>query len=356
MFNIVFGSPSEFDDKIQTIFWPMALRLAKVHKHECMLWSLFGNDQDHSAEEARAVASRMLLNIEGPILSVGPVATSALLGDKWVSMPVHSGMAYMVSEMHIVSPCWSISAALAGGNDGKDPLAWIGDALSHWFTPRFTTRINIPEWEEYTPGIFNGYIMAGVDTEGTPQDPLCMTVANPATRVFVDAADVAKAWKELEGKRLIYHNAPWDWAVLEAMGVCEPWKRPFSDTMERAYLRQTEPQGLKDLGKRHFGVDMVSWEDTVMPRYGELVRAMADGVIAAGTITTTHSLKTGKLYKKPKIEYAPAAKKLIKLKDPLKIAEALNFEKPTLRHVPYEEFVEYATLDPFITCRLDSIL
>jgi len=356
MFRIVHGHPSEFDRPIQDIFWPLAKRLASLDQHQCRLYSLFNDEREHTPEETKIAVEVMLSVTSDNILAIGPTAAAALLGDRWTSMPVNSGMTYVLPTRQNVTVCWSVSAALAGGNDGKDPLAWVGDALSHVKNPRFVMPLTIPDWVEYSPGVLGGYTSFGIDTEGTPEDPLCMTVASPGLRVFVDAVDVVKAWRELEGKRHVYHNAPWDWRVLESMGVYEPWRQPYVDTMEKAYLRQTEPQGLKDLGKRHFGVDMVSWEDTVMPRYGELVQAMADGVIAAGTKTTTHSPKTGKLYKKPKVEYSPEAKQLVKLKNPLKIAEALKFEKPTLRHVPYEEFVEYATLDPFVTYYLGSVL
>jgi len=265
-------------------------------------------------------------------------------------------MSYTVGKTRVV-PVWPIS--VAGSVDGKDPLAWLSAGLKGVKEPRFPESLIIPDWEEYSGSIFTGTNMAiGIDTEGTPSDPQCLTYASRNRRVFVEPEDVSSFWKFLESLRIevVYHNAPWDWAVLQAMGVNNPWKVPYIDTMEKAYLRQTEPQGLKDLGKRYFNLDMVSWEGTVMPWYEAIVGGLVEGRVAAGTVTTTHSPKTGKKYKFPKIERAPEIKRLAKLTDIRKKAAAIGFEAPSLRHVPFDIMVEYATLDPFVTLALAEVL
>jgi hypothetical protein len=159
------------------------------------------------------------------------------------------------------------------------------------------------------------------------------------------------------GCTVIYHNAPWDWAVLEAMGVDHPERVPFVDTMEMAYLKQTEPQGLKDLAYRHWGVRMRTFEDVVMPHYDSVVRAIALGKADAGTTITTHSPKTGKAYKKPKVERTAEAKALVRTENVDTLRTRIGeFPTPSLRFVPEAEMLEYATLDPYMTYKVYEAL
>jgi len=271
------------------------------------------------------------------IVTVGATASKAVLGDQWTSMQVCNGMSYTTGKTRVV-PVWPIS--VAGSVDGKDPLAWLSAGLKGVAKPRFPKPLVIPDWEEYTGRLYTDDLgILGIDTEGTPSDPQCLTYATKYRRVFVEPEDVPEFWLRVErtSLRVVYHNAPWDWAVLQAMGVNNPWKVPYIDTMEKAYLKQTEPQGLKDLGKRHFNLDMVSWEGTVMPWYEAIVNGLAEGRVIAGTKTTTHSPKTGKKYKFPKIERPPEIKKLARMTDVHKKAEAIGFnEAPNLRHVPFD--------------------
>jgi len=322
------------------VFWPLCQRFTRFSRIDCTLVSA-----------AEVAAGFVNIAAHPLIMTIGAVAGKAVLGDQWTSMQVCNSMSYTVDGSRVV-PIWPIS--VSGSVDGKDPLAWLSDGLQGVAYPRNIKRLVIPDWEEFDRVIQldldDGFVI-GIDTEGLPTDPQCLTFATAKQRVFVEPEDVPEFWRLLEklGAAVVYHNAPWDWSVIQAMGVSEPWKVPFRDTMELAYLRQTEPQGLKDLGKRHFGVDMVSWEDTVMPWYEAIVSGTVDGRVAAGTVTTTHSPKTGKKYKFPKIERSPEIKKLAKLTDVHKKAKAIGFEPPSLRHVPFDIMAEYATLDPFIT-------
>lgn len=56
----------------------------------------------------------------------------------------------------------------------------------------------------------------------------------------------------------VVHNAPFDLPVLKQVGIV-PFK--VADTMELAYLLQSEPQGLKPLAYRHAGMEMQSFTD-----------------------------------------------------------------------------------------------
>jgi hypothetical protein len=128
--------------------------------------------------------------------------------------------------------------------------------------------------------------------------------------------------------------------------------------MELAYLRQTEPRGLKDLAYRHLGLRMRTFDEVVLPHYHEMLRAIAEGRIAAGTTVTTHSPKTGKLLKRPKVALTDEVKPLKRaLGNPELLAKRMpGLPGPTLRLVPEAERVEYATLDAWATVMLEEHL
>ena len=360
------------------LVWPVLRRLAYIVRDEVWTTNLCkhpldndGSDGDSKLSEEEFAECRSELCAEladlpnvHSVLAVGALAARALLGDDlWAGMTVNNGISYSVAlnawrSVNVV-PCWHPAAALRGAGDGKDPLAWMGDAMRHFPVARQRRAFTAdpPDWTVWDPRvhIVDAEGTVGVDTEGTPAAPECMTLGTLYNRYLVMPEDVPMAYARIRDERLVFHNAPWDWAVLEAMGVAQPWAVDYRDTMEKAYLRQTEPQGLKDLGRRWLGVRMVSWEDTVMPYYGQLVRAAADGAIEAGTKVTTHSPKTGKAYKKPKVERTEAAKKLARLTDPHKLAGALGFEAPSLKLIPFDVFGEYATLDAWVTRQMAGV-
>lgn len=357
------------------IVWPVLRRLAGLNREDCWVTNLckhpLDNDESGDAklspEEFEACRFDLhaelskLPNVER-VLAVGALAAKALIGFRWCGMTVNNGMSYVLNHPATgapltVTPCWHPAAALRGGTGERDPIAWMGDAMAHFLMPRFQRRLDVPDWESAGFHIGEGALV-GIDTEGLASSPECFTLANERQRVIYEPRDAARVFLMLRSRKvtLAYHNAPWDWKVLEAMGVHEPWRIPFRDTMELAYLRQTEPQGLKDLGCRHFGVDMPSWEEVVMPRYAEIVGNAVAGRVEAGTTVTTHSPKTGKAYKKPRVARTPEAAKLVRLKDPAKQAAAIGFEKPSLLLCPWDEMAEYATLDPFVTRALVKVL
>ena len=222
----------------------------------------------------------------------------------------------------------------------------------------------VPPWGASETTRFWDDVIA-VDTEGTVDDPICMTWSDGVGRYYVHADGVVAWWDRMKKgpPRIIYHNAPWDWAVLEAMGVVRPWEVSFEDTMEKAYLLQTEPQGLKDLSLRHYGVNMHTWEEVVMPYYDETILAYAEGVVAAGT-AFDWTTKTGKMRKKPKVIRTDEAKSLARLLPTEKkkgnaelLRQRMGYtDPPSLRYVPFEEMAEYATLDPYMTMKVWEVL
>jgi hypothetical protein len=95
-----------------------------------------------------------------------------------------------------------------------------------------------------------------------------------------------------------------------------------------------------------------------MPHYNALLTATAQGIVEAKTTTLTHSLKTGRLLKNPKVIVDPDFKALKRaLGNPELLAKRMPwFPPPTLKCVPEEERVGYATLDAWGTVCLEPIL
>jgi len=142
--------------------------------------------------------------------------------------------------------------------------------------------------------------------------------------------------------------------VLEAMGVKDPHHGLFIDTMEKAYLRGQEPQALKDLVYRWFGKRSPDFTEVCKPYWDRLVVKLAQETVDAGKIT--HSAK-GKLLKNPRFD--PAVKPLIRplaSRNTKLLAERMSFPGMSLRFVPDEVLVEYATMDPVYTLQLARLL
>lgn len=368
------------------LLWPPLRRLAGLERGDCWVTNLckhpLDNDRDGetkmSPEEFEActveLETELLEHVEpgGRILAVGALVAKALLGDRYTSMEVCNGMRYYWGNRWVI-PCWHPAAALRPSGEGKDPLAWMGDAmLSMRGAPSHGQQheLSIPPPEFRLPSGVLPFI--AIDTEGTPDDPFCLTWSEGVGRYYVHPQNVPLfvSWVQTARPVSIYHNAPWDWKVIDAMmrmyGDWGPRQSvadfSFRDTMELAYLRQTEPQALKKLAERHFGLKTPDFLHVVNPVRDELILGTGQGLLDTMTKTTTHSPKTGKPYKKPKVEIAAAGKPLKRaLNNPELMAKRLvelGVELPqlSLRIVPFETAVEYATLDPFLTYKVWEVL
>lgn len=338
------------------ILWPLLLQLAEIQRHECYVTNLCKTQLDDDTKDkltsdelyvwTESLRDELQRVRPGRMLAVGALAAEALLGDQWTDMRTCNGVAFDTPS-GIVVPCWHPAAALRGDSE---TLAWTGAAIKVF---RDAT-VPIPPTP---PPIVDDQVadgdVIGIDTEGTVDDPQCLTWATDTKRVFVRPEEVPVVWDRLMQIPLhVYHNAPWDWAVLEAMGVKTPYRHAFRDTMELAYVRHTEPQALKDLAWRHFRLRAPSWKEVVTPAYEATVRSIAEGRIAAETTTVTHSPKTNKPFRKPKIVRTPEAKRLARR---LTNTDWLGTQfgiKPNLMMVPDAQRVQYATLDPWLTLTL----
>lgn len=94
-----------------------------------------------------------------------------------------------------------------------------------------------------------------VDTEGSWKKPWCIT----ASKHFGVAA---LTHKQAQFDHIILHNSLHDLPVLRAMRARYV---SFDDTMVMAYLLCIEPQGLKQLAKRHCGMEMHSYPELTDP-------------------------------------------------------------------------------------------
>lgn len=361
------------------MLWPLMRRLALVNRDECYVTNLckhpLDNDVSGEAKLSEAEFAACAHELWGElarvqperVLAVGALAARALLGERYTRMEVCNGIGFkMLGTDCIAVPTWHPAAALRPG--GEDRLAYTAAAIKAFGT--IGPMEQHPMEEPTVPPLADYFPVCdrlGIDTEGTPEDPICMTVATSIGRWYVPAD---KAWGWLSKVRddtvLVFHNALWDWRVLWAMGVprdiATRWR--WIDTMEKAYLRQTEPRALKDLAYRHLGLRMRDFGDVVLPHYDAMVRAAAAGRIAAGSVTVTHSPK-GKLLKRPKVMLDDRVKPLKRaLDNPALLAKrmpgALPWPRPdkhsalssVLRVVPQAELVEYATMDAWATVML----
>lgn len=109
-----------------------------------------------------------------------------------------------------------------------------------------------------------------VDTEGFRGKPYCMSYSYKpgfATVILADDKEALRSFQKAvaaRGVRVILHNAMYDIPILREMGVVIRDEQ-IEDTMVRAYLLRTEPQGLKPLALRHLQLKMNTYEDVTQP-------------------------------------------------------------------------------------------
>ena len=113
----------------------------------------------------------------------------------------------------------------------------------------------------------NSSTIIGVDTETADGEPYSVQVScRKGTGHLImehDALGIPALKARLEQPEVltVFHNAPFDLAVLHKLGI-HPAR--YTDTMTMAYLLQTEPLGLKPLAFRHFGVQMREYKELVV--------------------------------------------------------------------------------------------
>jgi uracil-DNA glycosylase family 4 len=347
------------------LLWPLISRFANLERSRCWVTNLSKNRLDDELpsdkklspaefEACRAELLEELTWIAQPkrVLAVGTLAARALLGDAFTTMDACNGMMWVDPHPErgwTVVPCFHPAAALRGGGEGK--LGWTARAIEAWRADPVVTATRNPRW-------------LAIDTEGWPNDPIMLTWAqrDPGGKMragVVYPAGVPEWWMMMKSYDpiIIWHNVLWDWRVVEAMGVERPWAVPFEDTMERAYVRTCEPQGLKALAWKFLGVRMRDYDDVVRPYWEEMVKAYAEGFVAAHTRVEHKALKRGGVSKVGKVVVEEVAKPIKRvLANAETLAERLGFGGPSLRYVPREEAEKYAVQDAISTLLLREVL
>jgi uracil-DNA glycosylase family 4 len=215
------------------------------------------NDEDPTDEDIRRDANELAEELArvSPVFiaTLGRHSSRMFLGD--VDMEVVHGQPHIVRGcviVPIIHPAAGLHSTefqaqiawdfqqLALAMAGKIPLEPPKDAHPN---PSYTVNGGCSITQD-----------AAVDTEGSKENPWCLSWSTEAGRGRVVREGPAFF------KHIILHNAMHDLAVLRAMGARF---ETFDDTMEMAYLLEIEPQGLKALGKRHCGMEMQSYKDVV---------------------------------------------------------------------------------------------
>lgn len=372
VFGIIHDMPYDEDCRNLThlsgpegrLFWPLLARLTGLTRRNVYVTSVFLEPVPKVTDELIAAElPRLRQELEAMgvahVLTLGATAGKAMLKDRWSKIEVHNGLTYLTDGL-MVTPTWHPATVLRPAETSKDPMAWLGAGICRW---PLGNRIYAPDPIEVPPYVVGNTIPSkaseiAIDTEGLPGQMEAITWATDTQRYMVD--NVQLFISELQefqrrGGLVWFHNAPWDWQVLTPLHPYIYYSL-FGDTMELAYLMQTEPQGLKDLAERHLGLKMKSWEDVVLPHWETMVRSASDSIIELGTTVTTHSPKTGKPYKVPKYERTDLAKQLHKVKSVKRLAELIDAPAPSFACVPVHEFWDYATLDPYATLKVARAL
>lgn len=346
---IVFAEPLSASEVV--LFWTNLRRFAFLNQEDVVTHTLYSDSDGLSALQTEP----------SKVLTVGPVATKAVLKSRYTNMRACNAASFLLEQMTSVPvvPCFHPGLALGGGIE--DALGWMCKAMEEFRFPKVhldsALRPDIP-----SPLVCSEVpVMAkyiAIDTEGTPDAPLCLTWAVDGVRAYVSKEDIPDFDESLrealkEGATLIYHNAPWDWQVMEAMGMRGVSRLPFIDTMQMGYRLHISSQSLKDLSWHHLRIPMMPWSDLVMPHYDKYVQSIGRFIVDGATTIQTHSAKTGRLFKKPKVTVLDNAKPIKRaMNNPKLLAKRIHAEPPSLLHIPHEDMVEYATLDPFATLHL----
>ena len=224
-----------------------------------------------------------------------------------------------------------------------------------------------------------------VDTESDEDKPWSIQFSLKEGEAWmISAADrhaVAEFTACSEGMTFILHNAPYDLAVLRALG-CRPKK--IRDTMQELYHLGNQPQGLKAAVYRIFGHRMHSYDETVTPYSKQALEgwlAEALGYVSTSMRTVKYEqLKTkiretarphpteavlrrimGKLvdgseydpWQPPKYSKGEVTRRLLG-QDwlPQIEAEIGRMPRQSIVHVPLDEAVQYGCSDADWTLRL----
>lgn len=141
-------------------------------------------------------------------------------------------------------------------------------------------EISARSWKQWAPdpvtvqwdpaSMLRGQWLA-VDTEGSKEDPYCITFAQePGIAHIIYAHEKTKIRefkRQVEATRptWVLHHSLHDAGVVRSITGINIWDYEVEDTMVEAYILQDIPRGLKDLTRKQLNINMEDYEDVVAP-------------------------------------------------------------------------------------------
>lgn len=216
------------------------------------------------------------------VLSIGAFSTRWFLGEG-VDMETLHGLPQRSRREGlgdaIVIPCYHPAYGL------RDPeaasLVWFDYQQACKIIAGTVSRVPVCDEHpvpEYVDGgvsdlrrilAFNPCLIAE-DTEGLVGSEWGFSISTSPGTGFVfrrshpEFADVARLYREVRERRAftsLLHNSMWDPKIERGLGMGSPVK--VIDTMVEAFFLRVEPQALKTLAKRHCGMEMRTYEETI---------------------------------------------------------------------------------------------
>jgi uracil-DNA glycosylase family 4 len=318
------------------------------------------------------------------VLLLGATATRHFLGD--VALAVVHGVPH-ARDGRLLVPSYHPAAALHDPTMASlvayDVQQWALVASGKLEVPVLAPEAGEYHLDEDYTGITAPYV--SIDTEGTLDEPwgISVSASNAAGEPWRWACVVR--WPHCKGFQVraevvVLHNAMYDLPMLDKMGV-ELKVARVEDTMVAAYNLRVEPQGLKELARRHLGMEMREYHDVVGPWWQAAALDYLDGLVArAGEIPRPEPvLRKDKSTGKWRVYQARGIAGLVKRavadfhkgrevdlaerwrnfppKD-REQAETLlgRFPRKTLFHVPDKITTRYSAMDADATIRLRPLL
>lgn len=230
------------------------------------------------------------------LLAVGAIATRYFLGSDADLDTVH-GRPYFMRHREgqgiVVIPCHHPNFGLRDG-DAKALVFWDYQQAGDIVRGRISGVPVSDEWPDpvYVEGTGDEPLIypMGVDTEGIPGHEWGFSISSVegtgfvyrrGTRHFdIMVRRLQEAAHEDPVAEFLMHNGMYDIEMMRLMGVNLSNAR-ILDTMVMAYLLRIEPQGLKALARRHCGMVMNSYEETIgdaaLIKWLEFLHNIADG-------------------------------------------------------------------------------
>lgn len=259
------------------------------------------NNRDPHPDEISACRGWLLMEIAEVqpriIVTVGAVSTRNFLGN--VELEVVHGIPFEVTiketgQKVIVVPCYHPAAGLRSPDFAQlcaMDFANVGAVLrgklgpAHFRDPMAGSEsYGILETPNQVIDAFGSDKLIAVDTETldwkyTPYMVSASTAPGTGYVMFADSAKVLAVFAEILAQpsvTTLIHNCLFDIFVLEKLKI---FPALIHDTMIMAYLLQSEPQGLKALAFRYWGMAMKDYEDMVSQASSDLAEEYLHAIL-----------------------------------------------------------------------------